>query len=139
MVTNEDYENMDKIMGQRRKQAEGKRIYHKAIEIAKRLGTSKGKGHGANHNYSDSHLSIWWDDYGSNMNINLVTRGASNEPVFKVHLGSITGYRPDVPDWEAELDKLYERLDPRIKAEGDKERERRRLEFFTAWGAWPDP
>lgn len=144
MVTNTEYEAMDKIMGQRRKQAEDRRIYHKAIEVTKRLGTSAGKSHGANHNYKDNEIAIWWDDYGNNMDIILVTLDtlddqASDSSVFKVHLNSITGYRPDVSDWEARLDKLYEGLEPQMKSEDSKEREKKRLEFFKAWGVWPDP
>lgn len=141
MVTNAEYKSMDAIMGQRRKQAEDRDIYHKAIEIVKRRGTSASKGHGANHNYSDDHLSIWWDDYGSNMEIGLATMNdqASSAPVFKVHLSSITCYRPDVPDWEARLDKLYENLEPRMKAEEAVARTEKKSEFFNAWGVWPNP
>ena len=140
MVTNPEYEAMDKIMAARRKQAQDRNIYHKAVEIAKRLGTRTGKGHGANHNYKDHKIAIWWDDYGSNMKIDLVAGDqASLGPVFHTQLGDIKGYRPDVLDWEARVDELYEGLEPQMKSEDTKERERKRLEFFKDWGVWPDP
>lgn len=122
----------DEIRTQRRQEAENKKIYVKAVEIAKRLGETSQKSHGAYHIYFDDLLHIQWDDFGPNLVISWGGR-----TVYYCQINDLRSYRPDIDGWEQMVDEIYGKLEPVLKKEADAAEEKRNEEFFDAWGVRP--
>ena len=122
----------DEIRTQRRKEAENKKIYPKAVEIARRLGKTNPKNHGAYHDYDDETLHISWDDYGPNLEILW-----GNRTVYYYQINEPRVYRPDIGDWEKRLDEIYGKIEPILRREADAAKEKRKDEFFDNWGIRP--
>jgi len=128
----------DEIRKQREHEAENKKIYPKAVEIARKLGITTQKSHGAYHVYDseDGLLDIIWDDYGPNLSIIWGLISAPRK-VYYHQINRLITYRPDIDGWERRIEEIYGKLEPILKKEADATEEKRSQEFFDAWGIRP--
>ena len=128
-------ERIRELIEERKRDAENRGIYAKAREIARRLGVREPKSHGSYWRYTSGdstfgELKIVWDDYAPNL---WITWGG--QPVFRVELGDIMLYRPDIPDWLEQVESLYQtKIVPLLKKEKEEMEERRRQELYDRWG-----
>ena len=122
----------DEIRFQRRQEAENKKIYVKAVEIARRLGETTQKNHGAYHIYEESLLRIQWDDFGPNLWIEW-----NGKTVYYHQINDLRAYRPDIDRWEQSLNEIYGRLEPILRKEADAAERERDEAFFDTWGIRP--
>lgn len=117
-----------------RKEASDRSIYGKAKAVARHLGSVQPKKHGAYHVYRENKLIISWDDYAPNLSI-----AWNDQNVFRVHLGTVMSYRPDVEDWLERLETVYENdVAPDLETQRRNREHREARELYDKWGIKED-
>ena len=127
-------ERVKQLIKARKEEAERLGIYGMAWRVARKLGKPEPKKYGAYWIFHRNGLKIIWDDYAPNLDI---TYGG--QLVFRVHLGDVEAYRPDVKGWLEQLKQIYEdEVVPLIEAEKRKELEEYLKEIEQRWGIKPE-
>jgi hypothetical protein len=124
----------NEIITTRRKDAESRRIYEKAVEVAKRLGIDQGY---RRHRYEGNGLVIQYDGEGPNLFIYYGTQGRQPKVFYESCTNGIEAYRPDVKEWIDELERLYVQMIPTKEAEEKAQAQREREAFIERWGEAP--
>jgi hypothetical protein len=113
-----------------KKEANDQRIYHKAVRIARKLGTRTRKKHGSYWDFKDEIFSIRFDDWGPNLWINF-----NGESVFYVHIGQIERYRPDISRWIPHLKEIHEnQVKPIFRQQLEEKKAKEAAENFKKFG-----
>lgn len=84
--------------------ASSKNVYGKAHAIAMYLGEVKPKKHGSYLIYASGSLTITYDTWGPNLQIEW-----EKSRVYSCTLGVVNSYRPDIEGWESLIDVVYNR------------------------------
>lgn len=126
---------MDAIIATRRKDAQDRRIYQKAEEVAKRLGEDQGH---RRHRYDAGGFTIQLDGQGPNLFIYYGTQGIQTKVYYESCTNGLEAYRPDIKGWLEELDRLYTTVIPTKDAEEKMKAEKERAEFIERWGEAPE-
>lgn len=112
------------------KQADEKKIFLKAQLVALEMGTSQNMRHGTHYRFSDPPFSLWYDAYGSNLNILW-----EEKTVFSVQLGDkMWSYKPSAGPWEEALEKLYIQANEIAKIKSEARNNSDQEERNRMWG-----
>lgn len=110
--------------------AHGRNIARACKLIARKVGYSYRKKHGANWIYQDIILEIVYDDYGSNIAVTL----NDGKYVLSTQTGNLNHFNPYPIEWCKHVMALFKPLYAAEIAEQELQEREERLEHLRKWG-----